>query len=550
MWRTDARCLRPGLVSVLACLACTLLVLGVGVGATSAAAEGLPDGRSYELVTPPNKNGALISETAIHIAPTEVSEDGKRVIAPSIQCFAGAEGCNAHRGAVEGVPYEFTRSASGWVTHSLAPPASALEVSQWWTVDVNIGAALYSALNPVSGREDFYARRPGGELAEIGPLAESSVPAPFNEIQSNPPGLTATADMSHVVYQTTQKRSFWSSLDSSKDQNLYEYAGTCGSQIECEAAKPLLVGLAGGPGSSLISTCGTYLARLVGAARNLEGSLSADGRTVYFTAEGHDGEECPEEAGVTAPAVNELYARIDGESPEAYSLLISGPASTGCESALCVENTTKTEDFRDASFEGASMDGSRVFFKSEQQLTDGASEGSQNLYESVCEGCEGVSEAEARVKRRLLDVSEGAGAGGPQVQGAVAVSSDGSHVYFAAAGVLTGGEEDMNHEKAVEGADNLYVYDEGHVTFVAALASNDEVIERLTKLQIANVTPDGRFLVFTSGRPLTADDTRAEGEEAAQVFEYDAQTHAMTRVSVGQSGFNSDGNAGTGDAVS
>jgi Tol biopolymer transport system component len=44
------------------------------------------------------------------------------------------------------------------------------------------------------------------------------------------------------------------------------------------------------------------------------------------------------------------------------------------------------------------------------------------------------------------------------------------------------------------------------------------------------VTPDGRFLVFTSNGALTPDDTRGNG--AAQVYEYDAQVGTLTRVSI------------------
>ena len=60
------------------------------------------------------------------------------------------------------------------------------------------------------------------------------------------------------------------------------------------------------------------------------------------------------------------------------------------------------------------------------------------------------------------------------------------------------------------------------------------------------MTPDGDFLVFTSHRALTADDTRAEGPE--QVYEYDAQTGVLTRVSVGEDGFNNGGNEGVDSA--
>jgi hypothetical protein len=59
----------------------------------------------------------------------------------------------------------------------------------------------------------------------------------------------------------------------------------------------------------------------------------------------------------------------------------------------------------------------------------------------------------------------------------------------------------------------------------------------------ANVSPDGRFLVFTSHARLTPDDTSISG--AQQVFRYDAQTGDLIRISVGNDGFDDNGNRST-----
>jgi hypothetical protein len=80
----------------------------------------------------------------------------------------------------------------------------------------------------------------------------------------------------------------------------------------------------------------------------------------------------------------------------------------------------------------------------------------------------------------------------------------------------------------------------GHLAFIAALPPNDTNDEALGA---ANVTPDGRFLVFGSSGALTGDDTSQI--RAAQVFEYDAQSATLTRISVGNNGFNDNGNAGS-----
>jgi hypothetical protein len=300
------------------------------------------------------------------------------------------------------------------------------------------------------------------------------------------------------------------------------------------------------------------------------GSLSEDGRTVYFAVEGHGRSDgCTES---TSPAARELYARIDGEQSDARSVLISGPASTGCESAECHKNTTEGANARDANFEAASADGSRAFFTDTQQLTDAASEdpnaessaaatcssivepGGCNLYESECPNSNRCAQP---AERRLIDLSEGPGGapveGGPRVQGLLGISADGSHAYFVARGVLTGTEENQSHEKAEDGKENLYAYERdeahpgGHLAFVARLAPSDK--EEWREGGIANVTPSGRLLVFTSHRGLTGDATCVEGEGRvpvcpAQVYEYDAVTGSLVRVSVGEKGFNDDGNGG------
>jgi len=221
-----------------------------------------------------------------------------------------------------------------------------------------------------------------------------------------------------------------------------------------------------------------------------------------------------------------------------------------------------------------------VLFTSAQQLTDQASqdrrsgdsaskaEGSGclktassasgcNLYVSECPNrCEEPSQ------RKLIDVSEGAKeGGGPKVQGLVALSPDASHVFFVAKGVLTS-EQNKLGEAAQVGADNLYSYDrdegpQGRLTFVARLSVEDqpnwaggvrfqgaEAAVGFQGLGFANLTPDGRYLVFTSTRALTADASSGP----AQIYRYDSQTGEMTRISIGQGGFNDNGNAGKAGA--
>ena len=464
----------------------------------------------------------------------------------SIQCFAGAESCVGLR-QTEGEPYEFARTPEGWVTRPLGPSASRFAANSVWAVDPNEHTVLFSAPTPPQGQDDWYAGREG-TITQIGPVAEGGLHGPTGGLQELPYAAiaehAATGNLSHVVYRGSSP--FWTFGGVLEGKGLYEYVGS-------GSARPVLVGVSGGQGSTdLLSTCGTDLGGVSGGP-SAYGSLSADGRTVYFTAVGHNSPTClPSD---TAPPSNELFARIDGEAPDAHTIAISEPQALepgprkDCSSAECIKNTEKpappatNPNWTEATFAGAASDGSKVFFQSEQQLTDEAGGGGENLYMSECpEPC-----AKPAEEQRLIDVSKGAKeSGGPRVQGAgaVAISPDGSHVYFVAQGKLTSAPNALG-QHAENGGDNLYVYSEGQLAFITALSGSDS-LNWTFGIIIANVTPDGRFLVFTSHKALTADDTRPEGPE--QVYRYDAQTGVLVRVSIGERGFDDNGNQGTANA--
>jgi hypothetical protein len=172
---------------------------------------------------------------------------------------------------------------------------------------------------------------------------------------------------------------------------------------------------------------------------------------------------------------------------------------------------------------------------------DTATQGSDNLYESQCtEECEQAGE-----QRRLIDVSAPETSGeSPRVQGVMAISADGSHVYFVAAGVLSAAPNSQG-QSARSGRYNLYVYAEGHTAFIASLPGSD--YRNWTTENFPNVTPNGRFLVFESQGDLTPGDT--VGPPDTQIFRYDAETEELARISIGQDGFDDNGNAGVGSAT-
>jgi hypothetical protein len=497
--------------------------------------ETLPDNRAYEMVTPVHKNGALIGGAVLG-PQREVAEDGSHLILPSIQCFAGAESCTADR-TTQGEPNLFTRTAAGWATTALAPPAAQFETNSAWQADAETGTALFSAPTPPNGEDDFYVREPDGSFADIGPPTPPSAGAQGSENGDFwSPHIKATSDFSRVVIQEPHAWPF----DESLGISTYEFVGT-GDMA------PVLVGVSGGAGSTdLISKCRTLLGP--GEVGDNPGEMSADGETVYFTASAC-GEGTGTNAGVAhAVPADEVFARIG----EARTVAISEPSAfsaaapyPGCSEEPCIQDVNDKANWRNATFAGASNDGSKAFFTSDQQLTDSAStEG--NLYEYHAKDCGGEG--------HVIDASAGDSSGhGPRVQGVVAISADGSHVYFVAKGVLTSAANSQG-TTAQDGANNLYMFEheecrpDGKVAFVAQLPEADSnQWEEDERDNFANVTPDGRFLVFESKGDLTSDTTRVDG--ATQIFRYDAQTGQLVRISIGERGFNDDGNAGSGNAA-
>jgi hypothetical protein len=526
----------------------------------------LPECRNYELVTPPEKNGSHIEALFAGTGSWGplIASNGTDVMAPSIQCFAQTESCTGLREVGEGEPYEFARTSQGWATHPLAPPATTYGISSQLNEDANQHTTLFSAPgSPSKTREHFYVRTGQGTPQDIGPVGEHPESFSGEDLAQLPAAAdtAATADFSHMLFATHASHGsvpLWALNGLPEEESsVYEYAGQ-------DTGLPLSVGVAGGfESTSLVSGCGTALGDQLYNPSVEYGSLSADGRVVYFSALGHNHAACG--AGVLAPLTNQLFARVDGESPGlAHTVSISTPTPSSCHS----ECQAVQGNPQDADFEGASQDGSRAFFTSTQQLTDTASQGQGeageecqfstgsgcNLYESVCVAPCGTHAEEPLAKgRELIDISAGAKAhGGPRVRGVMAISGDGSHVYFVARGKLAGNPGVLG-ATAEEGQANLYVYAQGQpLRFIVTLPPRDEqefeqqqFKEWTHGIKVANVTPDGRFLVFLSHHALTADDTRPEGP--AQIYRYDAQTAGIVRVSIGQNGFNDNGNAGTAE---
>jgi hypothetical protein len=163
---------------------------------------------------------------------------------------------------------------------------------------------------------------------------------------------------------------------------------------------------------------------------------------------------------------------------------------------------------------------------------------------------------EAPAGQRLSDLTADGEGDGAEVQGVLGTSRDGSHVYFAANGVLAGGAAPGNcHTTTSHGAlnsiggnCNLYLWHEGQVTFLARLnavggKTGSDAGNWLPAPQgifgsdayaprSAFASPDGQTLLFRSREKLSS----YENEGVPELYRYRVGAPAIACVSCNPAG--------------
>jgi hypothetical protein len=477
------------------------------------------------LVSPAYKGG--YSVTVVGLSEDGLSKGSPQVLANSTGSFAHLEHISplAQR-------YKFSRVSTSWETTPLEFPQFSVYTTEGISPDFRStleNTIIFAGAPP--HEEDFFIRKiylglPDGSLVPMGPQE-----APTAEGVGLLP-LGASEDLRRVVSvikspiaNSEETSALWpgDTTAAGRLPSLYEYEYT-----GREAGEPRLVGVSnvGEPASvgagHLISDCGISLGSFPSLRGDAYNAISASGSVVFFTAAA---------CSAPGPLVDEVYARLRATpTTRAHTVAVSEPNPSDC-------GECDTSNKAAAQFRGASLDGSKVFFTTEQRLLPSATGVGPYLYEYDFNGLEG---------KKIMLLSSG-NAAGPRVQGVSRVSEDGSHVYFVAKGVLAGAN--AGHQSPIEGGDNLYVFEHdaeqpaGRVAFVSTLVGGDGADWSLQDTHPAQATPDGRFLVFQSTAHLTPDQEGWAGEEAGQVFEYDAETETLVRMSRGQRGYNKDGNS-------
>jgi hypothetical protein len=546
-------------VCVLACCACCITPVG---------AFGLSEGRVYELVSPIYKGGYAANSI------TAVAPNGESVAFTSLGAFAG----DPSNPAADNF-YIARRGASEWSTAPLQQPAA---VSPRGGL-IDYSATLESSLSEGSPGSSYFTSSYEGTEFEF---LLHSTDAPDTAPNAPEPG--PNFEVAGSVMETLAKKIGWngSEADASPDFSHIVFSVDEGLELLSEAAKtesdlydiashpaagepPLrLVGL-NNKHKALEPECHVTL----GAGRGKDSRLNAvadDGGEIFFTPTiSKKSNECTRH--------EQVFVRLGGSK----ALEVSRPLLPLCAEVPCgLEAETRAP----AQFAGANEAGTKVFFTIAQPLLPGSTDASNNLYMATigCAASEPACEAAKREVTSLVQVSQAPSATeAAEVQNVVTIAPDGSRVYFVARGVLDT-VQNADGQAPVKGADNLYVYDSvsaGSPVFIGDLCSAPEtsgVVEdprcpsglnttegpgakNDTSLWVTNepeaqvnscsgadpTCEPGRFLVFSAYAQLSPDDT----DDAKDVYRYDAQTGSLQRVSVGEDGYDANGNRDGSDAT-
>jgi hypothetical protein len=506
-----------------------------------AQAPGLPDERSWELVSPADKRGGQVlpadpatgtgAKPGVHSVrfPMQSAPDGEAVVYEG-QTFSPGESAVAEN------QYIARRSESGWQTTTLSPPLQ--------------GAGAYKA---------FDAGLTRGVLSQIGPPLTPDAPAEYANLYTqstsdpfaleallasgapNRTSLTfqltyagASDDLSHVFFEAndalTEGTPFApTAMDGGPGKrNLYEW-----SQGQLR-----LVNVA--PGNAETAPGASYG---LGSAN----SISDDGSRAFWS----------DEAG-------QLYVRENGESTsevlDAGKFLAASTdgslvlLSDGClyelVSSSCTDLTQGKGGF--AGILAHSEDLSHLYFvldpvKGTEPLTKGTADlGAGSATVTDVHATVGAFVVGQTIEAPGIPPGTTVLAVGAETLQLSAPSSLGKDNAALIAGVpLAPAQENSEGAKPMLAGFNLYAWDQGSVRFVATLGPLDKGDwASLPGKRTAEASPDSRWLAFVSALPLTGYDNTGpcpafnEGPvgPCSEVFLYDSITGDLLCASCNPSG--------------
>jgi hypothetical protein len=466
----------------------------------------LPDGRQWELVSPPNKSSGSLSNRSEGLI--QAAEDGSAI---SYIATGPTEQAPMGNRAPVYVQVFSKRGPAGWETRDITAPnqesghvSSVGSEYKYFSPDLSLGlltdetSSLFSP--EATERTPYLYEMAAGRFV---PLVTSANVSPGTAFGGSPEALrgpvnveSASPDLEHIVVTSSVALT---SAEQSGEEGLYEWSE---GHLEPISISPENGELESG--------------KVGYDAHDTRRAVSDDGtRVVWGTAEGN------------------LYLR-DTQKQETIQLNVSQGGSG--------------ENGR-AQFQIANSDASRIFFTDSSALVNGAAESPPGLENLSLYECR-VVEAAGKLKCDLTDLTPEAHSG-EQVEvdrQVIGASEDGSYIYFLAGGALTA--DAGNHrcssnlgETPPDETCNLYVSHDGVLKLIAAPPVSDFDTGNIDSdgsvyLMSAQVSPNGRFLAFMSSLSLTGYDNRdaVSGVPDEEVYLYDAQSERLSCVSCNPTG--------------
>jgi hypothetical protein len=489
------------------------------------AAIGLPECRAYELVSPGST--PLVGSAGEVFFGARAADDGNAMAYFSYYPFEGSPS--------SGFFFRARRGATGWSLEAMSPQVlpggAATTISKCEAPELDYSDDLSASVLGIGReiKEEFPGAsscgQPQEELIPGEPrgfanlLRRGAPGAPYELVNLTPPGTSpanaqfqdASDDLSHIAFGEEARLT----PDAPPGYNLYLWVG---GTVRLVSFLPDGTAIRGDlAGATLHLTEGTASGggNRVGGTFNgtapITNAVSSNGERIFFYADGN------------------LYLRENaGQAPTT-----AGPCSEEERRRACtlqVDASRGPGNGGGGVFQYASAGGSRVFFTDESRLTNSSSAaaGKPDLYEY---------DAEPRViTDRAFGASEAA-----DVRGFSGAAEDGSRLYFVAKGALTGTQQNPEGEVAQAGQPNLYLLEEGTLTFVATLDPTSDrsawgyelspepggaPVDPSQLLLATRTSPDGRFFAFNSVRGLSGGP-----DGTSQIFLYDAVRHTLSCAS-------------------
>ena len=494
----------------------------------------LPDCGALEMVSPPRKGGQPAKLP-------QLSADGERAVFVTSAALADTPSSLS----LDGNPFVASRGISGWNTTPTAQPgifrgwhsyAAALsftpDLSAWLRIGATHtqyyagkGQAFRGSLSSTTPLSPVLEPVGGGEPEDIGSSEFRGASADHSHLFFIP-GLTGDPSTAylpgdpHPSGPEADHNTYVAKLDvngnpsvelMSRDNLGKVWGGACGSRL-------------GGTEEG-------------GLGPHNQGAISADGNRAYFSTRPDQPDSGPCQGGANKLRILE---RLEGSQGVWIGELFSSECDRA-EPEPC--STADGDDF----YQGASVEGSKVYFTTVRQLADSDLDTTMDLY---------LFDASLHAGQRLTQVSAGEvasghpspGSGAEVLNGTTAISGDGSRVYFVAKGPLTT-DTSPKGLVAVASQPNLYLWDRDSeaLAFIGTLVESDgggtfglwggagtlvngayPVPVTGTDEEGREIGGDGHILVFLSKAPLAAGD--ADGG-FRDVFRYDAGADTIELVS-------------------